>query len=1244
MAPPTAPAPLAGAEVPRAPRPHPTDATTLRTLLLDLLDPDLSRRPAALAKLATVDDRRLLVVLRQGLGARDPARRAAALEALGQRREPSASWLLAEVAADPARPGDERSLALEALGAQSTELAADLLWDLAATPAGSDDAQRSLQRHYAERAALRAALARGEVDALGERPGDAELATLLAALAEGRLAARRAEAARGLGSLGDERALPALEAALQDTDPEVRGAALQAVGATPGQGATLALARTVDRGDLPLELRRTAARGLLARDDALAAGLLVDLVWEHPPVFAGPVDTPSPDAESNAPAAAPLEPATTLEQAALALLERRSPARARARAAERPEQVDATVEVELLLDLLQIDSRPRQQMALARIATTRADLVPALVAFTGAPGLRREALRALGLHGTPAARAALATFIADRRQPMRAREDALRALAGQPSEDAALALVELHPRLAEPELRALLASLLTRHHPEQAREAGLYVADTDRRGLVPMALATATHGAIAMALLSDVTNPSPDKITFLPAMGGAVLGGAAPLLLTRHGDVTLSQAAWVGSGGGWGLASGALLALSLSSGDDNVRLGEGITLGGQVAGLTATWFTRDGPGARLQQVGLSNGGWIAGGLLGLGIARQQEAPSDQLAAAWALGGSGAGLLAGTLAGPHTQLEGNDRWLVASSVALGGWTGAFGMDAARPEHDEAAAAGVLIGLGVGYGAGVALASTLDPSARDMGLAWSGFGLGTALGLGAGLSVPSASDRALEVLMLAGGWGGLAGMLAAREELDLDTGDAALVALGTGWGAWQGLAVRSLLEAEGARSFWGATLLGSAAGAGVALAASPLVSVPPAQVGRAASGGALGGLIGCGAGLLLPEANERGVVGAALAASWAGLLLKGLYVPEASFTAADAMAVPAGGAWGLLQGHLIAEAVELSGDRADGARLLGAGLGLLTGEAFARAFELPVAALMLTEISGYAGSALGAGVLLLGADSDGADVALATALGGWAGQLGVGLVAESLQYRRDDSWEYLFGQGFGLWQGLGLAAWADTKGQQASGGALVGMAAGWFVPLASNQLIDYSPHDDLLIAGAAMWGTWLGGWAPYAFDGDGDDSLLGALVVGDVGLLLAALALSPALDVPTSTLGWSELGGIGGLALGVSGTAIFTDDNRHIATGMLIGSGVGLVTGALVAPWLSGRRERQAANEAPAQGATAGSSGARSARGRGANAGLPGLDDITLLPLTTLLPPPPAHPDAGPAWVMGVEGRW
>ena len=80
--------------------------------------------------------------------------------------------------------------------------------------------------------------------------------------------------------------------------------------------------------------------------------------------------------------------------------------------------------------------------------------------------------------------------------------------------------------------------------------------------------------------------------------------------------------------------------------------------------------------------------------------------------------------------------------------------------------------------------------------------------------------------------------------------------------------------------------------------------------------------------------------------------------GLLVPE----------LESGCCWGLFQGHLVATAADMGEDRSDGTRVLGLGLGVLSGEAFARAGNLEFGSVLFAELASYSGSGLGAGSTL------------------------------------------------------------------------------------------------------------------------------------------------------------------------------------------------------------------------------------------------------------------------------------
>jgi hypothetical protein len=227
----------------------------------------------------------------------------------------------------------------------------------------------------------------------------------------------------------------------------------------------------------------------------------------------------------------------------------------------------------------------------------------------------------------------------------------------------------------------------------------------------------------------------------------------------------------------------------------------------------------------------------------------------------------------------------------------------------------------------------------------------------------------------------------------------------------------------------------------------------------------------------------------------------------------------------------------------------------------------------------------------------------------------------------------------GQGFGTWQGLGYAAYFDAGDRRTSGATLMGISSGFLVPMVLNQFGDFTPWEDFLLAGGIVWGTWFGVWSPYAYgDTDfrmaGDPKLLGALIGGEVGLLATGLSL--ALGVSPETVGWTQLVGLMGMALGSSGTAIFSQDGPTVGTGMLVGTAAGLVTGAI---WgeIRHQQHRQADSSAAVESSAMVGQTSSSRRYSGA---MPAW--LRSLRPASLIAPPPAGHDDQPVLLFGVEG--
>ncbi len=351
----------------------------------------------------------------------------------------------------------------------------------------------------------------------------------------------------------------------------------------------------------------------------------------------------------------------------------------------------------------------------------------------------------------------------------------------------------------------------------------------------------------------------------------------------------------------------------------------------------------------------------------------------------------------------------------------------------------------------------------------------------------------------------------------------------------------------------------------------------------------------------------------------------------------------MAVGVGGGWGLWQGYLIGTAVSLSGDDLDAAATLGLGLGLISGDLFARATDMEISGLVFTELSSYAGSGLGAGIPLLFSGSKTTLVAGMTAAGGWLAKLGTAWIAKDLKFRANDSWEYLFMQGFGTWQGLGFALAADASDRKTQGAALLGLSTGFILPMLSNRYQDFSTIEDLFIFGGASWGTWIAGTGLYALSGQDNSALTAALIGGDIGLLGTAFLLSDLMEVSPRKMGWTQLSGVGGMALGTSLTAIFTSNPRYLAAGISLGSVAGLVSGAIWTGISMRAEEEYPRPAADKQAPKATAIKATEAERENFNFSLGNLSFSEVRPSFFMLPAPADNPKAPAAMIFGLIGQ-
>ncbi|MBM4355817.1 MAG: hypothetical protein FJ109_18840, partial [Deltaproteobacteria bacterium] len=527
------------------PQPEPAvagaDPEVLRKNLLALWSSDVGERRAAIAALGETRDQRVVPVLGEFLRDRDPPLRMAAIVALGKVAGPASEDLLWKMLFWRASLPEERKAVLHALAEHGTDRAADLLDDLGRQLPGEygELARTIAAERFPERLAWRRALESGDRSVLAEQPADAELVELLARLSEWRVPAGRAGAAEALARLEDLRAVPALATAARSGPVKVRLAAIGALGKLASVESAHALAELV-RPPSPVGQaeQEAAVRALVAHDSPAAAALLFELSF----VSGEEIERWGLSGEVDA------------------LLGRRLAERMKSRASP---TTSPAAEVELLLDIRQRSSTARLRAAVERAGALQAGVLPALVPLLDDQSVSSSALEALGRYqGTEGVRI-LAAFSVRSSGSMELRERAIRIVASHTELDVAPLMLEMFRRMEDENLRRVLAREMVLRYPDVASQHGLDRLERDRRGLVPMMLVGAAHGAANMWLLSEVSAPGEDKIMVLPALGGAILGAGTPLLLTLGKEIKPSESLWVGTLGLWGITEGLFLAAAM---------------------------------------------------------------------------------------------------------------------------------------------------------------------------------------------------------------------------------------------------------------------------------------------------------------------------------------------------------------------------------------------------------------------------------------------------------------------------------------------------------------------------------------------------------------------------------------------------------------------------------------------------------------------------------------------------------
>jgi hypothetical protein len=246
------------------------------------------------------------------------------------------------------------------------------------------------------------------------------------------------------------------------------------------------------------------------------------------------------------------------------------------------------------------------------------------------------------------------------------------------------------------------------------------------------------------------------------------------------------------------------------------------------------------------------------------------------------------------------------------------------------------------------------------------------------------------------------------------------------------------------------------------------------------------------------------------------------------------------------------------------------LLGSSLGMLSAGALSQTIEPSPAHVAILALGDGFGSVAGVGAgLLAGSGKGGSDAPNIGYLLGSSASLAVGsLVVKDLTFSHGDRTLVGMSTIWGAWNGLGLSAGLNGKGDQVGGSLLLGLGLGGIAGMALAQGIDVSPAWVLAaVGGGGAWGAYLSTMAVLLKEDPTKRDVLTVLAASDGGLALASVLLS--LGVAPRQVGIASLGGMAGAVAGTLGAALATRDRGTLLGANLIGTGAGLAGGAIIA---------------------------------------------------------------------------
>lgn len=662
-----------------------------------------------------------------------------------------------------------------------------------------------------------------------------------------------------------------------------------------------------------------------------------------------------------------------------------------------------------------------------------------------------------------------------------------------------------------------------------------------------------------------------------PARGLALAGAGAGLLLGAVGSQRLSLRQRDFPLGLYGSLYGTALGIGLPALAYNNTDAEhygGAVLMGAFGGLLAGVLTSRLADVDPRTVQIITTTSLAGASLGAGLGLILRDHDTRRTVALAEGLSLAGLAGGAALASHLRFSPADQGLVSLLGAQGAMAGAFLPALWQQEASgRERIGGVMAGAGAGILAGIAISQAVELRGGDVAElgVWSSGGFA----LGGGLALLSDRDQRASAALLEGlGALGLTAGALLAPRWEYSGRDTLLTAHLMAGGALHGLLAPYLWrEQPTGRHFGGGLLVGASSALFAGMALSQVTDAKPADVGETTLWLAAGDGIGGGIGLLAGLSNSNTVrllQGSGLAFWLAGAL----YAPRTHFSPTDMSLTALTTGLGTLIGGVmplhLQTGSDVEGKQVAGGMAAGTGLGFVIGSVLSQYVELDPGVVPETMLLSADGALFGAGLGLMVSTDDRWAVGLAQGLS-LASAVGGAFVANYTHYSHGDRLLATVAVAYGGWQGVGTTFLLGGSDRQV-GGAVMAMAGlGGMVGALIGQYLNLTMTEVLTAFSGAVWGSWIGGFGSNLARNHGVDlsvrKLTGiTMLSGDVGLLLASLALGPLGKMTAPRMGWINLFGLGGMALATGVGAAFSGEAAQIGT--VGGSVVGIATGVIV----------------------------------------------------------------------------